>query len=153
MNVHFICRGNVLRSLIAETYLKSLNMDNINVISSGTNVDWGDPQEQEYFSNTIDVLNRHTIDSYAKSRPDQLTQVRLDSHSDVVVLMNNRVANEARRLVEFPGKVHDWMIIDIGEGNRTNIKKREQYEEAIYQEITLKIDELFIPDEKQSITS
>lgn len=153
MNVHFICRGNVLRSLIAETYLKSLNIDSINVISSGTNVDWNDPQEREYFSNTINVLRRHAIDSYAKSRPDQLNQVRADSHNDVVVLMNERVANEARQLVEFPGKVHNWMIIDIGEGNRTNIKEREQYEEAIYQEITLKIGELFILDEKPTITS
>ena len=57
--------------------------------------------------------------------------------------MNERVADEADRLVKFPVKAHNWMIVDIGEGGRTNEAEREQYEEAIYQEITQKVDELF----------
>lgn len=36
MNIHFICHGNVLRSLIAETYLRSLGIDGVNVASSDT---------------------------------------------------------------------------------------------------------------------
>jgi predicted protein tyrosine phosphatase len=49
MNIHFICRGNVLRSLIAETYLRSLELPNITVISSGTNVNWDDPLKGAIF--------------------------------------------------------------------------------------------------------
>lgn len=143
MNVHFICRGNVLRSLIAETYLKSLKIDGINVISSGTNVNWDDPQEREYFDNTLEVLKRHEIDKYAKSKPNQLGQTRVDECSDVVVLMNERVVDEANKLVKLPVEVHNWMIVDIGEGDRVNEAEREQYEEAIYQEITQKVNELF----------
>lgn len=143
MNVHFICRGNVLRSLIAETYLKSLKIDDINVISSGTNVNWSDPQEREYFANTLEVLKRHEINTYAKKQPNQLDQSRVDEYNDVIVLMNERVADEASRLVKFPAEAHNWMIVDIGEGDRTNEAEREQYEEAIYQEITQKVDELF----------
>jgi protein-tyrosine-phosphatase len=143
MKVHFICRGNVLRSLIAETYLKSLKIDGIDVISSGTNVNWDDAQERQYFANTLEVLKRHKIITHAKSQPNQLDQTRVDEFNDIIVLMNERVADEANRLVKFPVEAHNWMIVDIGEGDRTNEDEREQYEEAIYQEITKKVDGLF----------
>lgn len=143
MNVHFICRGNLLRSLIAETYLKSLHIDGMNVISSGTDVNWDDPQEREYFANTLGVLKRHKINTYAKNKPNQLDQTRVNEYGDIIVLMNERVVNEANKLVKFPVEAHNWMIVDIGEGDRTNEAEREQYEEAIYQEITQKVNELF----------
>lgn len=142
MNIHFICRGNVLRSLIAETYVKSLKLDGVNVISSGTNVNWDDPQEREYFANTLAVLERHGIKQFVKSRPDQLTQERIDKNHDIIVLMNRRVIDEAAKLVALPDDVLDWEIIDIGEGNRTDVNSRESYEEEIYQEIVQKVDDL-----------
>ena len=37
MIIHFICRGNSFRSIIAEAYLKSRRLDGLKVISSGTN--------------------------------------------------------------------------------------------------------------------
>jgi protein-tyrosine-phosphatase len=143
MKIHFICRGNVLRSLIAETYLKSLNLDNINVISSGTNVDWNDPKEREYFHNTLQVLKRHNIDSYAKAAPHQLDQNRLDEYEDLVIVMNQKVLDEVNKLVVLRRKTYNWEITDIGEGNRINTEDREQYEEEIYQEIINKVNELF----------
>lgn len=142
MNIHFICRGNVLRSLIAETYVKSRQLDGINVISSGTNVNWDDPQEREYFANTLAVLERHGIKQFVKSRPNQLTQERIDKNHDIIVLMNRRVIDEAAKLVALPDDVLDWEIIDIGEGNRTDVNSRESYEEEIYQEIIQKVDDL-----------
>lgn len=141
MNIHFICRGNVLRSLIAETYVRSLNLKDVNVMSSGTNVDWSDPTEREYFSNTMAVLKNHGIQSYAKSFAEQLTQQRADNQ-DITVCMNQRVVDEASRLVVFPHTVINWNIIDIGEGNRTIKDNRATYEEEIYQEITDQIDNL-----------
>lgn len=143
MNIHFICRGNVLRSLIAETYLRSLNIDGVDVISSGTNVNWNDLQEREYFSSTLKVLKRHEIDFYAKSIPDQLDQSRIDGHNELTILMNQRVIDEATKLVNLPSDTLNWAIVDIGEGHRTNNDMREQYEEEIYKEITNKVDALF----------
>ena len=143
MNVHFICRGNVLRSLVAETYLKSLHVDGVNVISSGTNVNWNDLRERGYFSNTLDVLKKHGIDSYAKKMPDQLSQSRMNEYNDLVILMNDRVVDEARKLVTLPVDVRNWEVVDIGEGHRTDDKAREQYEEEIYQAIIGKVDKLF----------
>ena len=141
MNIHFICRGNVLRSLIAETYLNSLQLKNVHVISSGTNVDWSNETEKGYFANTVSLLTRHNIKSYAKSQPDQLTQDRA-SGNDITVCMNLRVVDEARALVDLPSNAINWDITDIGEGHRTNWASREQYEEEIYNEITAKVDEL-----------
>jgi protein-tyrosine-phosphatase len=141
MNVHFICRGNVLRSLIAETYVKSLNLKGVNVLSSGTNVDWSDETEREYFFNTLELLDKHGIKSYAKSFAEQLTQERADN-KDITICMNQRVVDEAAKLVVFPGKVMNWNIIDIGEGTRIVKGNRLSYEEEIYKEITDGIDEL-----------
>lgn len=141
MNVHFICRGNVLRSLIAETYLKSLNINNVNVISSGTNVNWDDPQEREYFANTLSVLDMHGIKPFAKQLPEQLTQECVENQ-DVVVFMNQRVIDEAAKIVTLPPNTLSWDIVDIGEGHRTDRSNRELYEEEIYKEITQKVNEL-----------
>lgn len=143
MNIHFICRGNVLRSLIAETYLKSLNIRDINVLSSGTNVNWNDAKEREYFANTLSVLERHGIQSFAKLNPEQLTQERMDNNHDIVILMNQRVVDEAVKIIELPSNTLNWGIIDIGEGHRIDDDSRESYEEEIYQEITQKVDNLF----------
>lgn len=141
MNIHFICRGNVLRSLIAETYLKSLNLTNVRVASSGTNVDQDDPTERGYFAHTIAVLKHHGIDKYAKQTSDQLTQERI-AGDDVVVCMNQRVVDEAQQLIVLPAETLNWNIVDIGEAHRTVVDNRELYQEEIYQEITMQVDEL-----------
>jgi protein-tyrosine-phosphatase len=143
MNVHFICRGNVLRSLIAETYLKSLNIKDVSVISSGTNVNWDDMQEREYFANTLTVLDGHGIKSFAKSKPEQLTQERINTSHDVVILMNQRVVDEAAQIVDLPQDVLNWEIVDIGEGHRIDKGNRISYEEEIYQEIIQKVNKMF----------
>jgi len=142
MNIHFICRGNVLRSLIAETYLRSLNIKDMTVISSGTNVNWDDPQEREYFNNTLLVLDKHGIKQFVKQQPEQLTPDRMRASNDIVVLMNQRVIDEAGQIVSLPARFYNWGITDIGEGHRVDDGKRESYEEEIYQEITHKVDEL-----------
>lgn len=141
MNLHFICRGNVLRSLIAESYVKSLNLNKVAVISSGTNVDWANITEREYFSNTVNLLDRHGIKSYVKDHAEQLTVTRATT-SDIIVCMNQRVIDEASAIIDLPATVLNWNIVDIGEGSRVEDKYLEQYEEEIYTEITEKVDAL-----------
>ena len=141
MNIHFICRGNVLRSLTAETYLKSLGIKNINATSSGAIVDWTSPIEQSYFANTLILLDRHGIKCYAKNSPDQLTQSRTDNQ-DITVFMNQRVYDESIQIVSLPSNAIDWNITDIGEGQRMVKKNRHEYEEEIYLEIVAKVDTL-----------
>jgi protein-tyrosine-phosphatase len=141
MRIHFICRGNILRSIIAETYLKSLNLEDVDTLSSGTNVNWEDVSEKEHFSNSMKLLDRHSIRQFAKPVPEQLTQQRIKA-GDIVVCMNQRVVDEANAIVELPLNILNWDITDIGEANRTVAESRGQYEEEIYKEITDKVDEL-----------
>ena len=143
MNIHFICRGNILRSLVAETYLKSLGLKEINVTSSGTNVNWEDEKERQYFSNTLKLLNTHGIKAHVKNLPEQLTQLRADNN-DITICMNQRVIDEAGAIVQLPNDVVNWNIVDIGEGHRTVESDKEAYLEEIYDEITQKVDELII---------
>ena len=130
-----------MRSVIAETYLRSLKLESVNAISSGTNVNWEDLTEKEYFSNSMRLLDRHGIKAYAKTIPEQLTPQRING-SDVVICMNQRVVDEARILVDLPQGAINWDITDIGEAHRTIPDNREQYEEEIYNEITNKVDNL-----------
>ncbi len=142
MNIHFICRGNVLRSLIAETYLKSLGLTGVLVSSSGTSVDLNDPQEQLFLATTKQVLARHGLAQFAKVRPDQLTQERANGQ-DLTVCMNQRVVDEARSKVKLPANVLSWNITDIGEGARTGkFENGRELEEVIYDEVVAKVDEL-----------
>jgi protein-tyrosine-phosphatase len=141
MKIHFICRGNVLRSLIAETYLRSLKLPNITVSSSGTNVDLTDPTEREYFANTIALFKRHNLEKYAKDTSHQLTQERADSQ-DVTICMNQRVVDEAKSLVTLPSNTINWDIVDIGEGHRTVPEDIQLYEEEIFKEIVARVDRL-----------
>ncbi len=143
MKVHFICRGNVFRSMVAETYLRSLHIPNVETSSSGTIVSLHNPQERQFFENTMNLLKHHGIDQYAKDTSHQLIQNRVDGQ-DIVVCMNQRVIDEASLIVTLPPDTLNWNIVDIGEGNRTEEDKREQYEEEIYQEITALVDKLVL---------
>ena len=87
-------------------------------------------------------MQRHGIKQFAKDTPEQLTQKRIETNQDIIVLMNQRVIDEASKIITLPGNILDWNIIDIGEGHRTDRASRKSYEEEIYQEITQKVDDL-----------
>ena len=141
MNIHFICRGNVLRSLIAETYLRSLQLPDVTATSSGTNVDLSNDTERMYFANTIDLFKRHHIEQYAKNTSDQLTQERA-GNQDITVCMNQRVIDEAKVIARLPENTKSWNIIDIGEEHRIIPEDRQVYEEEIFQEIIVRVNDL-----------
>lgn len=141
MKIHFICRGNVLRSLIAETYLRSLQLPNIIATSSGTNVDLKSEEERQFFANTVALFRKHGIEKFAKKTSHQLNRERA-TIQDVTICMNQRVIDEASKIVDLPLNTQNWNIVDIGEGHRTAITKTQQYEEEIFQEIVKKVNEL-----------
>jgi len=141
MKIHFICRGNVFRSLIAETYLKSLNIESLEVMSSGTNVDLTSQTERGYFNNTIALLRKHHINQFSKKSPVQLTQDRANN-IDLTICLNNRVYDEAINIVNLPADTSCWDIDDIGEGHRVDTNNTSNYEEDIYQEIVTKVNQL-----------
>jgi protein-tyrosine-phosphatase len=143
VTIHFICRGNTHRSVIAEAYLKSLRLKNVEVLSSGTVAARDRAKNEPYIPQIIAHLDTYGMGKFAKTRPDQLTQERVNG-SDVVICMNQVVADECMQLVVMPDNVLVWDITDVGEGERVlNAGEDEfRYFDEVYAEIIQEVNEL-----------
>lgn len=145
MTIHFICRGNVLRSLIAETYLKSLVLPRVTALSSGTMADAYriSNAKQGYTQGARRLLAEHGLAAYTKKAAEQLNQERL-ADDQLVICVNTIACDEAKTIVRLPPSTIVWDVMDIGEGTRIANSEAERavYEEEIYGEIVGLVDEL-----------
>ena len=144
MIAHFICRGNVFRSIIAEAYLKSLELKDLSALSSGTVATSHKAQNLANHGLTLELLKQHDMRGFAKvGYGDQLTQSRLDK-ADITVCMNQRVYGECLRCVTFSHSPRVWSVADIGEPGRISDveSERQLYREEAYQEIARNIERL-----------
>lgn len=144
MIIHFICRGNTFRSIIAEAYLNSLRMAGYSVISSGTNAALTKASNLVYHRMTLELLGQHGIREFAKAGyGDQLTQA-LAAEADITVCLNQRVYDEGLQIVTFTGSPRIWSVADIGEPGRIaqNESEQSRYREEAYQEIVDNVDQL-----------
>jgi protein-tyrosine-phosphatase len=144
MIIHFICRGNSFRSIIAEAYLNSREIKDWHVISSGTTAALDKAGNLTYYGMTLELLEGHGIREFAKAGyGDQLTQSRLET-ADITVCMNQRVYDECQQCVTFPASPRIWSVADIGEPGRIaySDSERRSYREEAYQEIVRNVDGL-----------
>jgi protein-tyrosine-phosphatase len=144
MIIHFICRGNAFRSIIAEAYLNSLEMKDWDVLSSGTAAAPDRAGNLAHYRRTLELLEKHGIAGFAKaSYGDQLTQPRLEK-ADITVCMNQRVYDESLHHVTFRAGPRIWSVADIGEPGRISAVEsdKQRYREEAYQEIVGNVDRL-----------
>ena len=144
MIVHFICRGNCFRSIIAEAYLNSRQINGLSVLSSGATAALHREGNLPYYQMTLELLAVHGIREFAKADyGDQLTQSSLEK-ADIVVCLNQRVYEECLGQVTFPASPRIWAVADIGEPGRIARSPAEnlRYREEAYQEIVINVDRL-----------
>ena len=144
MIIHFICRGNAFRSIIAEAYLNSLEVKGWSVLSSGTTATLHKARNLVYYRKTLELLEEHVIREFAKTDyGDQLTQSRLEK-ADIAVCMNQRVYDECLQIVAFPAGPLIWSVADVGEPGRIARAESEEqlYREEAYQEIVKNVSRL-----------
>jgi protein-tyrosine-phosphatase len=151
--IHFICRGNSFRSIIAEAYLNSLKINDLVALSSGSTAAVAKAGNLPYYQLTLELLGWHGIREYAKDDyGDQLTQPLLDG-ADIAVCMNQVVYDECLKSVTFRGSPEIWSVTDIGEPGRIARTELEnlRYREEAYQEIVRNVDQL-ISDNQGLVT-
>ena len=145
--VLFVCRGNVFRSLIAETLLRSRQLPNVVVKSAGTVATQYREENSPIYKHMQEFLADHGLSEYMKDGyGEQLTQQLLDS-ADVVVLVNDRVREEAEAAgLSLPKQVLMWDVTDMGEGERVPKNKQEElaYEEEVFKEISQHVNDLTV---------
>lgn len=142
--IHFICRGNSFRSIIAEAYLNSLKLKDLRAMSSGTKGAADRPGNLTAYMATLRLLAKKGIRQFAKAGyGDQVTQPRL-AEANVVICMNQRVYDECQQLVTLPADTRIWSVADIGEPGRIvhSESERNLCREEVYQEIAEGISKL-----------
>lgn len=144
MVVHFICRGNAFRSLLAESYLKSLNLDDVEVISSGTVAKAYEEINKPNYQKTLALLDRHGLKKFAKPRYADMLNAKQANQADVTVCMNQRVFDESKSVCKLPQNTIIWDVSDIGEAGRIarNDSERAKFSEDAFDQIVQNVDRL-----------
>lgn len=152
--IHFICRGNTLRSPLAEAYLNSLQIPGVQATSSGTSADSHREENRQLVVDVTHFLEDQGLGQYTKQSPEQLTPERVGL-PDTIVYMNQRVADEAQRLIDLPVHTETWSIDDIGEGKRIpqTPDDKPRLITEVYEEVKQAVNELVARlDKEQKLT-
>ncbi len=150
MNIHFVGTGNTFRSRLAEAHLRSKNVPDVEVSSSGIKahenkngpITWYAARLIKHFS-----LVPHMSFAWTKTSPSHLKNV------DIVIFMDKAHHHHSQAELGFRGKRFKvWDIPDLEDlgfdretgGNIHEDAKRMKATEQIFDQIKRKVDTLTI---------
>ena len=149
VHIHFVCTANAYRSRLAETYLLSKQIPDIDVSSSGV-------REENYRNvngpiswQALRLLTRYGLIPFLpKNNSTQTTPQQLQQ-ADLVIFMRDRHHQIAKEELNFNGNYEVWNISDIAELERwTDIYDQTvepqmiQATEEMFQHIKRRVDDL-----------
>lgn len=146
-HVHFVCTGNAYRSRLAEAYLRSKKLPDVEVSSSGVEAN------KHYIENgpiswyAARLIKRHNLIPHTKSMSTQTTPQHLDV-ADIVVFMTDKQYQHAKSKFKFKKDTFEiWNIPDIDDADffgteRDSDMMRIQHSEKTFVQIKEKVDNL-----------
>jgi protein-tyrosine-phosphatase len=142
--IHYVCLGNAFRSFIAETYTRSLAIEDVTAISSGVYASITKEQNAIYHKYVQQEIYKRGISQFAKDHYADDLNNELLSAGDVTVCMNERVYNEASKRFELPADTLIWDVTNVNEKERIISTEADvpRYIAMAYDEIVRDVDAL-----------
>lgn len=110
IKIHFVCRGNVYRSRVAEAYMKALKGSKWDITSSGIDADKFANRQLGFWAKTI--AHKFGFDGHFSPAAVQTTS-QLLSEQDIIIFMRGDVFEDALRRFKFNAdKSLVWNIKD-----------------------------------------
>lgn len=142
MKIHFVCTGNAYRSRMAEAYLKSKKLPNVEVSSSGIEAEGTWAGTLALY--TMTTMKKHHLESYLSKNWHQTTKDLLEDQ-DLVIFMSKH--HEDFCLNKLKSRIKHFETWNIHDIPRTLFVERDEAEinriaEETFQKIKIKIDGL-----------
>lgn len=147
IRVHFVCTGNVYRSRLAEAYLRSKQLPNVEVSSSGIYAELNKHGPISWLSARL--AKHHDLVPHLKPLWTQTTPELLND-ADIVIFMTDKQYKHAQHSFHFQKTTYEiWGIMDLDDAgfkegfidNAYDLKRIEHSEKTLKQ-IKQKVDAL-----------
>lgn len=144
MKVHFVCSGNYYRSRLAEAYLRSKQLPEVEVSSSGTISDFAYDLNGPISWYALRIMQKNGLIPFMKALPTE-TNAEMLHEQGLVIFMNDSHYEYAKSSLGFDGNYEIWNISDLDDFKGEKFwedSKRMQATEKTFGEIKQKVDKL-----------
>lgn len=147
MNIHFVCTGNIYRSRLAEAYLRSKEIPNLRLSSSGIAADEVGFQQVSWYTERL--LKEAGILKYESPHCIEVTAEIL-AKQDLIVFMEQVHLDYVREHLGYTGTNYEvWHVPDVTCGTEEQPKIVDASEllcrdmtEITFKDIRAKVDDL-----------